>query len=64
MTLSDKVKAIRTIEKCIHNYSTYFVDWERLYHESGYRVEMPADIIEADKALKLIAAELGKENAL
>lgn len=59
MSIAEKLKAIQNLEKVLHDYSAWFVDWESMYNNPSYKPEFPLNLIQATKDLRLIAAELG-----
>lgn len=48
------------IEKSVVEHSTFYVDWEKLYFEAGYRPTFPAHLVDTLNALARIKRRLGE----
>lgn len=49
------------VNDLIEDYACYFIDWERLYYEQGYKPEFPQKLLDIQKSVNVMISELKDE---
>lgn len=57
MTKGERKAEYSLVREALHQYSTYFVDWEELHNNPKYRIEFPSHLTQAEQALKRLEQE-------